>query len=140
MGLLKTFFNQDPERIEQRGDAFLKASDWGRAKLEFEKALDILEKTSPDEVSETRLRDKLVQAKEALAQEHRLTGEELLEAAYYDDAMELLQLALDLTREPELIASIRDRLGEMERLTAGDIQKFLPESTVDDEIYPNDQD
>ena len=140
MGLLKTFFNQDHEKIEQRGDAFLKASDWGRAKLEFEKALDLLVKTSPDEVSETRLRDKLVQAKEALAQEHRRTGEELMEAAYYDDAGELLQLALDLTREPELIASIQDRLGEMERLTAGDIQKVLPESTVDDEIYPNDQD
>jgi hypothetical protein len=39
MGLLKTFFNQDPEKIEQRGDAFLKASDGGRAKLEFEGAL-----------------------------------------------------------------------------------------------------
>jgi len=44
MGFLKTFFNQDPEKTEQKGDAFLKASDWGRAKLEFEKALDALGK------------------------------------------------------------------------------------------------
>ncbi len=28
MGLLKIFFNQDPEKTEQRGDAFLKALDW----------------------------------------------------------------------------------------------------------------
>jgi hypothetical protein len=48
MGFFKKFFNQDPEKIEQRGDAFLKASDWGKAKSEFEKALDALEKTSSD--------------------------------------------------------------------------------------------
>ncbi len=39
MGLLKTYFNPDPEKIEQKGYAFLKASDGGRAKLEFEGAL-----------------------------------------------------------------------------------------------------
>jgi len=27
MGLLKKYFSQDPEKIEQKGDAFLKASD-----------------------------------------------------------------------------------------------------------------
>ncbi len=42
MGLLKIFFKQDPEKTEQRGDAFLKAFDWGRAKLEFEKALSLV--------------------------------------------------------------------------------------------------
>jgi len=75
MGFLKKYFSQDPEKIEQKGDAFLKASNWGRAKLEFEKALDALEKTSSDDSSKTRLRDKLVQAKEALAHEHRQAGE-----------------------------------------------------------------
>ena len=37
MGLFNIFFNQDPEKTEQMGDAFLKASDWGSAKLEFER-------------------------------------------------------------------------------------------------------
>lgn len=139
MGFLKTFFNQDPEKIEQRGDAFLKASGWGRAKLEFEKALDALEKTPSDDASEARLRDKLVQAKEALAHEHRLNGEELMEQAYYDDARELLQLALDLTRDPALISAVEKLMQEMERLTTRDIQRASPELPVNDETYPGDQ-
>ena len=143
MGFLKTFFNQDPERIEQRGDALLKVSDWGRAKLEFEKALDALEKTSSGDASEARLRGKLVQAKEALAQEHRLNGEELMEQAYYDDARELLQLALHLTRDPALISVVEKLMQEMEGLTAGDIQMEVPQSNLtplaDNETYAGDQ-
>ena len=126
MGLLKRFFSQDPEKIEQKGDAFLKASDWGRAKLEFEKALDALEKTSSGDASETRLRDKLVQAKGALAHEHRHAGEDLMEAGYYDEARGFLQLALDLTRDPALISAVEKLIHEIARLTAGDIQMAVP--------------
>lgn len=144
MGLLKKFFSQDPEKIEQKGDAFLKASDWGRAKLEFEKALDALEKTSSDDASETRLRDKLVQAKEALAHEHRQAGEDLMETEYYDEARGFLQLALDLTRDPALISAVEKLMHEIARLTAGDIQMEVPQSDLtplaDDETYTGDQD
>ena len=144
MGLFKRFFSQDPEKIEQKGDAFLKASDWGRAKLEFEKALDALEKTSSDDASETRLRDKLVQAKGALAHEHRHAGEDLMEAGYYDEARVFLQLALDLTRDPALITSVEKLMHDIARLTAGDIQMAVPRSDLtplaDDETYTGDQD
>lgn len=143
MGFLKTFFNQDPEKIEQRGDAFLKASDWGRAKLEFEKALDALEKISSDDASKTRLSDKLVQAKGALAHEHRQTGEDLMEAEYYDEAKELLQLALDLTRDPALISAVEKLMQEIARLTAGDIQMEVQSDLTplaDDETYTGDHD
>ena len=144
MGFLKKIFSQDPEKIEQKGDAFLKASDWGRAKLEFEKALDALEKTSSDDASETRLRDKLVQAKEALAHEHRQTGEDLMEVESYDEAMGFLRLALDLTRDPALISAVEKIMHEIARRTAGDIQIKVPRSDltplVDDEIYTGDQD
>ena len=144
MGFLKKFFSQDPEKTEQKGDAFLKASDWGRAKLEFEKALDALEKTSSDDASETRLRDKLVQAKGALAHEHRQAGEDLMEAEYYDEARGFLQLALDLTRDPALISAVEKLMHEIARLTAGDIQMEVPQSDLtplaDDETYTGDQD
>ena len=144
MGLLKKIFSQDPEKTEQKGDAFLKASDWGRAKLEFEKALDALEKTSSDDVSETRLRDKLVQAKGALAHEHRQAGEDLMEAEYYDEARGFLQLALDLTRDPALISAVEKLMHEIGRLSAGDIQMEVPRSDLtplaDDETYTGDQD
>ena len=144
MGFLKTFFNQDPEKTEQKGDVFLKASDWGRAKLEFEKALNALGKTSSDDVSETRLRDKLVQTKEALAHEHRQTGEDLIEAECYDEAREFFKLALDLTRDPALISDVEKLMHEIARLTAGDIQMEVPQSDLtplaDDETYTADQD
>lgn len=144
MGLLKKIFSQDPEKTEQKGDAFLKASDWGRAKLEFEKALDALEKTSSDDVSETRLRDKLVQAKGALAHKHRQAGEDLMEAEYYDEARGFLQLALDLTRDPALISAVEKLMHEIGRLSAGDIQMEVPRSDLtplaDDETYTGDQD
>ncbi|MFC1828999.1 tetratricopeptide repeat protein [Thermodesulfobacteriota bacterium] len=144
MGFLKMFFNKAPEKIEQKGDAFLKASDWGRAKLEFEKALDALEKTSSDDASETRLRDKLVQAKDALAHEHRQTGENLMEAEYYDEARGFLQLALELTRDPALISAVEKLMQEIARLTAGDMQMEVPQSDLpplaDDETYTGDQD
>lgn len=144
MGLLKKFFSQDPEKTEQKGDAFLKASDWGRAKLEFEKALDALEKTSSDDALKTRLRDKLVQAKEALAHEHRQAGEDLMEAEYYDEARGFLQLALDLTRDPALISAVEKLMHEIGRLSAGDIQMEVPRSDLtplaDDETYTGDQD
>jgi tetratricopeptide (TPR) repeat protein len=144
MGFLKTFFNQDPEKTEQKGDVFLKASDWGRAKLEFEKALNALGKTSFDDVSETRLRDKLVQTKEALAHEHRQTGEDLIEAECYDEARGFFKLALDLTRDPALISDVEKLMHEIARLTAGDIQMEVPQSDLtplaDDEIYTGDQD
>jgi len=144
MGLLKTFFNQDPEKTEQRGDAFLKASDWGKAKLEFEKALNALKKTSSDDASETRLRDKLVQAKGALAHENRQTGEDLMEAEYYDEAKEFLQLAIDLTRDPALISAVEKLMQEIARLTAGYIQMEVPQSDLtplsDGETYTGDQD
>jgi tetratricopeptide (TPR) repeat protein len=144
MGFFKRFFSQDLEKIEQKGDAYLKASDWGGAKLEFEKALDALKKTSSDDASETRLRDKLVQAKEALAHEHRQTGEDLMEVESYDEAMGFLQLALDLTRDPALISAVEKLMHEIARRTAGDIQMEVPRSDptplTDDEIYTGDQD
>ncbi len=144
MGFLKTFFNQDPEKTEQKGDVFLKASDWGRAKLEFEKALNALGKTSSDDASETRLRDKLVQTKEALAHEHRQTGEDLMEAECYDEARGFFQLALDLTRDPALISAVEKLMHEIARLTAGDIQMEVLQSDLtplaDDETYAGDQD
>jgi tetratricopeptide (TPR) repeat protein len=144
MGLLKKIFNQDPEKFEQKGDAFLKAFDWGRAKLEFEKAMNALEKTSSDDASEKRLRDKLAQAKEALAHEHRQTGEDLMEAEYYDEARGFLQLALDLTRDPVLISDVEKLMQKIAHLTAGDIQMEVPQSDLnplaDDETYTGDQD
>ncbi len=131
MGLLKIFFGQNPEKDEQKGDAFFSNAVWGMAKIEYEKALGELVKTSPDyDESEARLQDKLRQAKEALALEHRQTGENLMEQEYYDDARELFQLAIELTQDPDLISEIENRMLEMDHLTAGDIRTEVPEPRI----------
>jgi len=123
MGILKNIFIQSPEKHEQKGDTFFNNSDWGRAKIEYENALTKLEKAAPGyDESEARLQGRLCQAKEALALEHSKTGETLMEQAYYDDARDLFELALDLTQDPGLISSIENLLLKMERLTAGEIQ------------------
>ena len=110
------------------------------AKIEYEMALSALEKTSPGyDESEARLQDKLRQAKEALALEHRRTGENLMEQEYYDDARELFQLAIELTQDPELISTIENRMLEMKRLTARDIQTDVPNPQVNDEAVSHEQ-
>jgi tetratricopeptide (TPR) repeat protein len=123
MGILKNIFIQPPEKHEQKGDTFFNNSDWGRAKIEYENALSKLKKPSSGyDESEGRLQGKLCQAKEALAFEHSQTGETLMEQGYYDDARDLLELAIDLTQDPKLISSIENRMLKMERLTPRDIQ------------------
>ena len=123
MGILKNIFSQKPEKHEQKGDTFFNNSGWGMAKIEYENALSKLEKTSSGyDESEARLQDKLRRSREALALEHSQTGETLMEQAYYDDARDLFQLAIDLTQDPELISAIENRMLKMELLTARDIQ------------------
>jgi tetratricopeptide (TPR) repeat protein len=131
MGILKKIFSQKPEKHEQKGNTFFNNSSWGMAKIEYENALSTLEKTSSGyDESEARLQGKLRQAKEALALEHSQTGETLMEQEYYDDARDLFQLAIDLTQDPELISTIENRMLDMERLTARDIQTDVSDLQV----------
>ena len=135
-GYLKTIFGQTPEKYEQRGDTFLNIADWGRAKLEYEKALDSLERASPvDEESATRLQEKLRRSTEALAAEHTQTGEDFMEQGYYDEAREWFQLATTLSQDPALISEIESHLLEMERLTGEDIQRNMPEPGLSPQVH-----
>ena len=140
MGLLKIFFRTNPARHEQKGDAFFSNTNWGMAKIEYEKALSKLEKTSPvyDE-SEARIQDKLRQSKEALAHEHRKTGKDLMEQGYDEDARELFQLALELTQDPELISAIENHMLEMERRTVRVIQADASDLQANDRTGPYEQ-
>ena len=88
MGLLKSILGQNPAKCEKKGDKFFGGSDWGRAKLEYEKALSQMDRRSPGYLrDEPRLQKKLTQAKESLAREHRQTCEELREAGHYEEAL-----------------------------------------------------
>ncbi len=104
MGLRDFFSARDPEDYEQKADAFSEAGKWGKAKVEYERALGRLEKTSPwDDGYRHSLREKIQRCREALAQEHRQTAADLIEAGHTEDAERYLALALELTEDDRLL-------------------------------------
>jgi tetratricopeptide (TPR) repeat protein len=114
MGILKIFSGKDPEEYEQKGDACFEGQQYGLAKIEYESALSKLERRSPGDIDlRARLKQKIVQAKEALAVQHSEAGEELINAALYEEAEEILRLAMELTEETGLKAQIEQRLKDI---------------------------
>ncbi len=142
MGLLKSILRQDPAKCEEKGDAFFDRSEWGRAKLEYEKALSQLDRRSPGYLrNEPRLQEKLSQAKEGLAREHKKTGEELIEIEYYEEAKELFELAIDLSQDRDLISDVENRLRQLESLSSKDIRLESDEVPVSEkETYDSTDD
>ncbi len=104
MGLRDFFAAKDPEDYEQKGDAFAAADKWGRAKVEYERALERLEKTAPwDDGYRHGLQEKIQHCREALAQEHRQTAADLMEAGHDKDAERYIELAMELTEDDGLL-------------------------------------
>lgn len=114
MSFLKLFSGPSPAKIEQKADTLFEARSWGRAKLTYERALDKLEKArepSPDH--QQRLATKITRTREALAREHRQNAEDLAAGGHFDDALALVSLALELTRDPELTRELENQRREM---------------------------
>ncbi|MEW6379856.1 MAG: tetratricopeptide repeat protein [bacterium] len=140
MGLLKLFSGKKPEEYEQKGDALFAAKEYGAAKIEYEAALDRLEKVCPDnEDLKSRLGQKLIQAKDSLARMHQQTGQELLDSDNFEQAEEKLRLALELAEDPELVVEIEGQLREIENRMTEEIDDFphldLSKGDVEDPDY-----
>jgi len=115
MSLLKIFSSKTPEAHEQRGDELLAADFWGKAKVEYERALEKLEKTKPqNDHLKLRLRGKIHQAKASLAQNHKHNADEMMKAGFYDDARELYLLAQDLAEDAALKGALAKRLEQLD--------------------------
>jgi tetratricopeptide (TPR) repeat protein len=100
MGILKIFSGKDPEEYEQKGDAYFEEQQYGLAKIEYESALGKLERRSSGDIDfRARLEQKIIRAKESLAVQHSETADELIDAALYEEAEEMLHLATELTKE-----------------------------------------
>ena len=68
MGILKFFSGRDPEEYEQKGDYLFETTKYGLAKIEYETALNKLERKSPNNTDlKNRLQEKIHRSKEALA-------------------------------------------------------------------------
>ena len=139
MGLLDLFKGKSPRELETGGDSHAQFGAWGRAKIEYEKALDKLSRASsksPEDV--TRLEEKISNSKEKLALDHKKTAEEMLEAEYYEDALQYINLALELTSDPQLNAELETRSQELKKTINRGIQQEFAEFKVFDDDTENE--
>jgi tetratricopeptide (TPR) repeat protein len=107
MSLLKLFSGPSPEKLEEKGDALFAAGHWGQAKLAYESSLDKRRKRSGQDVdAQHRLAEKIREAVNALAREHRQTAQNLIEGGFYEEARALLTLAMEVTADPQFKAEL----------------------------------
>ena len=134
MGLLKFFSNKDPEDYEKKGDALLEAKAYGKAVVEYERALERLEKTSPwDDGYRNSLQEKITSCKESLAQDHANMAGELMEAGHHEDARPYIELALELSGDPQLKTTLEAHLQTLEAQRDAAVQTRLPDFEVEDQ-------
>jgi predicted Zn-dependent protease len=135
MGLLNIFKGKSPQDYEEKGDSYAQFSAWGKAKIEYEKALSKLdEKSLQFHELEKRLKEKILHTKESLAREHKNTAKDMLEAEYYDDARQYISLALELTADAQLITELETLSEEMKQGVSKGIQQEFDEFKVFEDI------
>ncbi|MGD8660396.1 MAG: tetratricopeptide repeat protein [Desulfobacterales bacterium] len=133
MGLLNIFSGKAPEDYEQKGDALFEANAYGKAVVEYQRALDRLGKTSPsNDGYRQNLQDKIRTSKENLALEHQQTAENLMAAGHDYDARQYIELALELTEDMELKNALE------KQLQTGEVPET--EDIVDDAVEVEIQD
>ncbi len=114
MSFLKLFSRPSPEKFEEKGDALFAAGHWGQARLAFEAALDKRQKRSDQDIdARHRLSEKIREAADALAREHRRTAQDLIEGGYDDEARALLTLAMEVTADPQFKAELGVQLHQL---------------------------
>jgi len=134
MGILNFFSSKDPEDYEKKGDGLFEAGAYGKAVAEYERALERLEKTSPwDDDYRQNLREKISCCQEQLALEHENTARALMEAGHNDDARQYIDLALELTRDDQLIAKLEQHLKQLDTGRLEAIQTTLPNFDIPDQ-------
>ena len=133
MGLLNIFSGKNPEDYELKGDKAIKDGAYGKAIVEYEHALERLEKTAPwDDGFRQNLQEKIQSCRESLALEHKKTAEDMLEAGYDEDARQYIQLSLELTEDPDIIDDLKAHQRNIESRALADIQIDEPEVEIAD--------
>jgi tetratricopeptide (TPR) repeat protein len=131
MGLLNIFSGKNPEDYESKGNKFAETGAYGKAIVEYEHALERLEKTAPwDDGFRQSLRDKIHNSKEALVLQHKKAAEDMLEAGYDEEARQYIQLALELTEDPDIISDLENQRSELEARALAGIQIEEPEVEI----------
>ena len=115
MSWMKFFSGPTPQKLENRGDALCASGHWGPARQHYERALAKLEKsTPPDPYHRRQLRQKIQQAREALAREHQRSAMSYLEGGYTQDAREALRLAMEVSEDEGFRKDVACQLAAMD--------------------------
>ena len=131
---LKKFSGKTPLSHENEGDELFAADLWGKAKIEYERALQKLERTEePDRDLKARLQKKIASTKEALARGHKRSADDMLDAGFYDDARELYLLALELTEDARLKADVAQKLEELDFQMSKNVEEPIVEYDDDEQ-------
>ena len=134
---------------EKKGDQYVANEAWGKAKLEFEAALEKLDggpQRSPGKAE--RLQEKINRCREELARQHCHSGDDLSEAGYTEEAREYYLLGLELTNNKKYRSILENRLKNLERIEesaiTASVMQSIPEPAemfrrenvaVDDDTY-----
>ena len=112
---LSHFFTGKPyHEIEKSADEFFRIGEYGSAKLDYEKAfLKLTKMTSVAPEAKDRLKEKISKCKDALVLEHKKAAENLTEIGHYEEAEDILQLALELVQDEQLAIEIEERLSRV---------------------------
>jgi len=128
MSLLKLFSGPSPEKLEQKGDTLFEAGLWGLAKLEYERALHKLEKQAGQgNDHRQQLSAKILKTREALAQEHRQTAVDLMDGGYFDDAKDMIVLAMEVSADESFRKELKQELEALETQQKQENDAALPD-------------
>ena len=115
MSLMNFFSGPTPEKLESRGDTLCASGHWGPARQCYERALAKLEKsTRPNPHHCRRLHQKIRQAREDLAREHRRTAMAYLEGGHSKEAREALLLAMDISEDVSFREAVAQQISAMD--------------------------
>lgn len=115
MGFFDIFSGRSPDAHMHRGDEYVQAGAFGDALIEYEKALDKIEKRFPEKSHlKERIADKMRSAGNQLAISHLENAEGMARAGDLADARELCQLAMELANDDKIKNDIEIRLSRFD--------------------------
>jgi len=114
---------------------------FGKAIVEYERALARLEKTAPwDDGFRQNLKDKILNSRQSLALQHKKTAADMMAAGYNEDAQQYIELALELTQDPDIVSQLESQKRDLEARTLEVIQNEEPDvETTEPDMEPPDE-
>ena len=134
MSFFKLFSGPSAEILENRGDTYFDAGHYGQALQAFEHAAHkAAQQNDVHSHQIKRITDKIRQTREALAREHQQNARNLIEGGYFDEAIDMLGLAMEISQNEQLRRELELQLKEVEACQTEKIASTLTDLTVGSE-------